>query len=187
MAHAASSAFYFPAIASTLFALAFAIPHPALAYVGPPYLTPAQPTENDVIEVSMYKDSCEIIDGGFPGPPVVTQHGSSITILLTGAHEDDPLFCIYGVGVETHAVGRFPPGSYTLDVERRYTSLFTDWVQEKLGDLDFTVTGVAPPPAVAAEAPALSNRCLFLLILATTGLATQRLHSHRRESSRSIR
>lgn len=169
-------------VVAFLFAMTFAIPRPAFAYVGPPYLTPAQPTANDVIELSMYRDSCEIIDGGFPGPPVVTQQGSKITILLTGAHEDDPLFCIYGSGIETHAVGRFPPGSYTLDVERRYTSLLTDWVQEKLGDLDFTVTGVAPP-SVAESAPTLSTGFLFLLTLATTGVAMRRLHSCRGESA----
>jgi hypothetical protein len=185
MAHAASSASYFPAIASTLFALACAISHPASAYVGPPYLTPAQPTENDVVELSAYRDECDVLDGGSPGPPVVTVEGSQITFLLTGAHEDDPLFCIYGSGVETHAVGRFPPGSYTLDVERRYTGL-GGWIQETLGVLPFTVAPDSSPPP-PSEAPTLSSGFLFLLMLATTGLATQRLHSHRRESSRSIR
>jgi hypothetical protein len=185
MARAASSLSCFHAIAATRFALAFAIPHAAFAYVGPPYLTPAQPTENDVVELSMYRDNCEIIDGGFPGPPVVTQQGTKLTILLTGAHEDDPLFCIYGSGVETHAVGRFPPGSYTLDVERRYT-VFGGWVQEKLGDLDFTVTEAASS-SVAESAPTLSMDVLFLLTIATAGIAMQQLHFRRRESSQSMR
>jgi hypothetical protein len=173
------------AIAAILFALAFAFARPALAFVGPPYLTPAQPTADDVIELSMFKDNCELIDGGFPAPPVVTEQGSKITILLTGAHEDEPLFCIYGIGVETNTVGRFPPGSYTLDVERRYT-IFGGWVQETLGVIPFTVAPVSSP-LPPSEAPTLSTGFLFILILATTGLATQRLHSHRRESSRSIR
>jgi hypothetical protein len=177
MARAKSSSFFFHAIVATLFALAFGISHSAFAYVGPPYLTPAQPTENDLIEVNMYSDECDIVDGGVVWPPPVTTQDDQITILLTGSHEDDPLFCIFGPGVETFPVGTFPPGSYTLDVERRYTAL-GGWIRETLGDLDFTVTGVAPP-AVAAEAPALSNACLFLLVLATAGIALRGLRARR--------
>jgi hypothetical protein len=181
MARASSSLSCFHAIAATLFTLAFAIPHAAFAYVGPPYLTPAQPTENDVVELSMYRDNCEIIDGGFPGPPVVTQQGTKLTILLTGAHEDDPLFCIYGSGVETHAVGRFPIGAYTLDVERRYT-VFGGWVQESLGVIPFNVTR-APSPLPPSEAPTLSTGFLILLMLATAGIVAQRLYCHPRPYS----
>ena len=182
MARAAMSACRFYAIAAIFLSLAFAIPRSAAAFVGPPYLTPAQPTAEDVVELSMYRDDCEIIDGGFPGPPVVTQQGSEITILLTGAHEDDPLFCIYGSGVETHAVGRFPIGSYTLDVERRYT-VFGGWIQESLGVIPFNVTR-APSSLPPSEAPTLSTGFLILSMLATAGIAMQRLCCHPRSSSR---
>jgi hypothetical protein len=147
-----------------LWTLAFALSaQPAFAYLDPPYLTPANPSYADPISVNIYGGECDLVDGGMVWPPLVTQQGNDLTILLGGAHETDPEWCYYGIGTATFPVGSLPSGSYTLTVERRYTSLL-GWVTETLGVIPFTVTGAAPQTPV--EAPTLSPAGTGSLLLA---------------------
>ena len=141
----------------------------ASAFLDPPYVTPANPTVDDLVSVNIYGGGCDLVDDGITWPPPVTQQGNSITILFTGIHEGDPEWCYYGVGTATVPVGRYPPGSYTLDVERRYGNPFGSWTQETLGIIPFTVSGV--PPQQPAQAPTLSIAGLAGLLLALIAMA----------------
>jgi hypothetical protein len=150
-------------------AFAFCAP-PVWAFLDPPYVTPANPTAGDSISVSIhYGGGCDLVDYGINWPPPVTQQGNAITILFTGIHEGDPEWCYYGEGTVTYPVGEFSAGSYTLDVERRYATVFGTWTQETLGIIPFTVAGA--PPAVPVEAPASGNASLAALLVALTGMA----------------
>ena len=152
---------------------------PASAFVGPPYLTPPQPTADDAIFVNVYSDQCDVVDVGIPWPPPVTRQGNQITILFTGIHEEDPEFCYFGAGTSAYPVGTFPPGSYTLDVERRYGSFSGSWVQETLGILQFTVAAGASSPPAPVSAPTLGIPGLSILLFVLASLAAWCLHSRR--------
>jgi hypothetical protein len=125
----------------------------AWAFLDPPYITPANPMAGELISVNIYGGECDLLDYGIVWPPPVTQQGNSITILFTGVHEENPEGCYYGVGTATVPVGTYPPGSYTLDVERRYGTVFGEWAQETLGIIPFTVSGAQQP----IEAPTLTS------------------------------
>ena len=103
----------------------------AWAFLDPPYITPANPMAGEPVSVNIYGGECDLLDYGINWPPPVTQQGNSITILFTGVHEGDPEWCYYGVGTATYPVGTFPPGSYTLDVERRYGTPFGTWPRKR--------------------------------------------------------
>jgi hypothetical protein len=140
---------------------------PASAFLDPPYLTPANPIAGELVSVNIYGGECDVADTGVIWPAPVTQQGNAITILLTGIHEGDPEFCYFSVGTETKPVGRFPPGNYTLDVERRYGTVFSEWAQETLGIIPFTVSAV--PQQQPIEAPTLSRAGLTVLLAALIG------------------
>src|SRR5690242_15581433 len=109
-------------VAPLLALLLVLLAKPAWAFLDPPYITPANPTAGDAISVSIYGGQCDLVDMGIDWPPPVTRQGTTITILFTGIHEDDPEWCYYDVGTATYPVGTYSPGSYMLDVERRYMS-----------------------------------------------------------------
>ena len=145
----------------------------AHAYFGVPYITPALPIVGDTVAVNIYQGGhCDFIDNGsYPGYPQVSQQGNAITILFTGTHEGDPEFCIYGIGTTTYPVDSYPAGSYTLEVDRRYLSFSAIWIQETLGIIPFTVSGVPTQPI---ETPTLSSAgfaSLFLVLIIAERLA----------------
>jgi hypothetical protein len=141
----------------------------ALAFLDAPYLTPANPVAGEAIFVNIYGGECDLVDMGIVWPPPVTQQGSEITILFTGIHEGDPEFCFYGLGTSTYPVGAFPPGAYTLDVERRYMSFTGPWIQETLGVIPFVVSGI--PAQQSVEASTLNVGGLAVLLLALIAAA----------------
>jgi hypothetical protein len=142
---------------------------PAWAFLDPPYITPTNPKAGDAISVNIYGGQCDLVHDGITWPPPVTQQESEITILFTGIHEGDPEWCYYNIGTSTYPLGKFPPGTYTLDVERRYMTVFGEWMQETLGIIPFTVAGAPSKPP--AEAPASSRTSLVALLVALTGMA----------------
>jgi hypothetical protein len=156
--------------------LAFALAlcaQPAWAFLDPPYLTPTNPVAGELVSVNIYGGECDIADDGVVWPPPVTQQGNAITILLTGIHESDPEFCYFSLATETKPVGRFPPGNYTLDVERRYGTVFGEWTQETLGVIPFTVSAV--PQQQLIETPMLSRAGLTVLLVALIGAVLRNL------------
>jgi hypothetical protein len=146
---------------------------PALAFLDPPYITPVNPVAGDLISVNIYGGECDLLDDGIVWPPPVIQHENSITILFTGIHEGDPEWCYYGVGTATVAVGRYSPGSYTLDVDRRYGTPGGTWAQETLGIIPFTVAGASPAQPIST--PMLSTTSLAGLLLLTIITASRAL------------
>jgi hypothetical protein len=154
--------------------LALFAPH-AWAFLDPPYITPAHPTVGHTIFVNVHGGECDLLNIGVV-PPVISQQGNAITIVFTGTHEGAPEFCIYGIGTTTYPVNTYPPGSYTLQVDRRYLSFSAVWIQETLGVVPFTVSGGAPAPV---SAPMLGIPGLSLLLLALIGIATRFLYSRR--------
>jgi hypothetical protein len=149
-------------------ALLFAfVAQSAHAFLNAPYITPAAPTAGQTISVNIYGGVCDAIVG-VPGYPQVTQNGNAIRILLFSVHYSDSEFCNLGVGTAVDAVGAYPPGSYTLQVDRRYSDFAGDYVVETLGIVSFTVTGQAAPPV---SAPTLNGTGLLILILALMGFA----------------
>ncbi|GAA0708013.1 hypothetical protein [Dokdonella soli] len=147
----------------------------AHAFLNPPYLTPAHPTPSDTVSVNVYGGQCDAFTGS-PVLPVVTQLGNAITLVSTGAHSDDPLFCVFGVGTETIPIGSYAIGSYTVTVIWRYTDFIGNNVQQTLGVLPFTVT--APPPTPVAL-PTLGGAALSILLFALIGFAAWALRSQR--------
>ena len=137
----------------------------ASAFLDPPYVTPANPTAGELMSVNIYGGECDVADDGVVWPPPVTQQGNTITILLTGIHEGDPEFCYFGIGTATYSIGTFPPGSYTLDVERRYLSFSAVWVQETLGIIPFTVSGAQPQQIFEAPTLSIAGFASLLLVL----------------------
>jgi hypothetical protein len=146
---------------------------PARAFLDPPYITPANPGPGDAISVSIYGGQCDLVDVGLEWPPPVTQQGNEITIHFTGDHESDPELCYFGIGTTTYPVGTYSPGSYTLHVEWRYMSFGGIWVQETLGVIPLTVTGVPLRQPIAA--PMLSAGGLAGLLLVLMSAAVRAL------------
>jgi hypothetical protein len=157
-----------------VFALALCAP-PASAFLDPPYITPANPTAGELVSVNIYGGECDVADTGVIWPAPVTQQGNAMTILLTGIHEGDPEFCYFSLATETKPIGRFPAGSYTLEVERRYMSFSGPWIQETLGIIPFTVSGI--PTQQPIETPALNPAGLIALLLSLTALVLHTLRT----------
>jgi hypothetical protein len=139
-----------------------------VGFLDPPYITPANPTAGDAVSVNVYGGECDVLNIGIV-PPVAEQHGREITILFTGIHEGDPEWCYFSLATESFPVGTYPPGTYTLQVDRRYSTVFGTWVRETLGIIPFTVTGA--PSAQPIAAPTLSTAGLAGLLLMVIGAA----------------
>ena len=137
------------------------------AFIDPPYLTPEDPVAGEMVSVNIRDGICDAILG-LPGWPQITQDGNAIRILFWSASNDDPILCNYPIGTGIFAVGAYPAGSYTLQVDRSYFEGFGTLLTETLGVIPFTVTGGATPPV---SAPALSKASLGILALGFVGFA----------------
>jgi serine protease len=150
----------------------------ARAYFGVPYITPEAPAAGETISVNIYQGGhCDLIDsGGNPDYPQISQQGDAITILLIGSRETDPDWCIFGEGISTHTVGVLAAGSYTLQVDLRY-STWDGWIVETLGIVSFMVIGA--PAAEPIAAPTLGNVAKGFLSFVIVGLAAWACRSRR--------
>ena len=110
----------------------------AHADLGPPYITPAHPTRSDTIVLHALQDACNLFNSGLI-PPQVTQSGGTIDVLVTGDHQGDPEFCIYGTVMANVPVGAFSPGSYTMRVTWQYFGIGGTLEQHPLGEVEFAV------------------------------------------------
>jgi hypothetical protein len=155
------------------FALALCA-EPAWAFLDPPYLTPADPVTDEVVSVNIYGGECDAIVG-IEGYPQIIQQGNLIRIVFFSVHYDDPEFCNLGAGTATTPIGTYPPGNYTLQVERRYMTVFATWIQETLGVVPFTISSA--PQQQPIETPTLSLAGLTALLLALIGAV---LHKSRK-------
>jgi hypothetical protein len=138
---------------SPIIALAFVLAclsRGAAAFFDPPHIVPAAPVANAPVYVHIRGGDCDTLISR-PGYPRIVRDGNSIRMVFYSVHEDLVEWCIYDVGEGDFFVGPFPAGTYTLQVDRMYGTLFGD-VTETLGVLPFTVARAAQPVA----APTLS-------------------------------
>ena len=135
----------------------------AFAFIDTPVLIPSDPLAGETISVNIHYGYCDAFI--VPPYPQITQVGNAIHLLLATLHFDDPLWCQSPPSVTaTFLVGSFPPGDYTLHVERFYDSGVPAPVYETLANFEFTVRGQAPA-ALPASSP-LSSLLLIAGILA---------------------
>jgi hypothetical protein len=139
-----------------LLLLVFLALRPAHAFVDPPWITPENPQAGETVYVNLHYGVCDAIIV-YPIPPQITQSGSAVRILFWSSHNTDPILCNVPIGTGATAIGSFPPGSYTLQVDRWYQDeLGEGTITETLGVLPFTVEGgAAPTPLPALGLPLL--------------------------------
>jgi hypothetical protein len=140
----------------------------AAAFLDPPYLTPEHPTASDTVSVNIHGGVCDAI-GSRPGYPMISQNGNQIRIVLWSISYHDSGLCNLPIGTTTIAVGAYPAGSYTLEVDRDYLNGAADLVSENFANIAFTVGGAGGAPQPVA-APALGEGALALLLLGLIGI-----------------
>jgi hypothetical protein len=131
----------------------------AHAFIDPPYLTPQHPTAGETVSVSIRSGICDAV-GTIPGYPQIARQGNTIRIVLWGVSSTDPILCNFPIGIGTYAVGAYPSGSYTLQVDRNYQDDLGGIVTETLGVIPFTVAGGGVQPIAL---PASTAGSLFIL------------------------
>ncbi|MGA9342775.1 MAG: S8 family serine peptidase [Rhodanobacteraceae bacterium] len=152
--------------------LAF-VPHGAEAFVDPPTLSPSHPLAGDTISVNLYAGVCDAFTDDIDETDI-TQNGNAIRILIDGVHYTDPAICIYPPSTYVYPVGAFPPGSYTLQVDRRYQDIVGPVVIETLGIIPFDVGPVPPQGIALPSTSALGCAALALLLAILGGLCLRR-------------
>lgn len=157
--------------------LCFFALRPAQAFVDPPWITPENPQAGETIYVNLRFGICDMISVE-PVPPQITQTGMAVRILLWGSHETDPILCNVPIWTAAVSVGAFPPGAYTLQVDRWYQNGLGvgGTTTETLGVLPFTVEGVVAPPT---PVPTLGGMPLFVLAMLLTLFAAVRIRRAR--------
>ena len=144
---------------------------PVDAFFDPPFVVPTAPTAGELVSVHIRGGECDTIIGA-DGYPEITRDGSTIRMLFFSVHADQIDWCIYGEGEASFPVAVFPSGSYTLQVDRTYQTIFGD-VTETIGVVPFTVSGNAAAIAV----PGNATWSTLALLLALASIATYRLQS----------
>jgi serine protease len=133
----------------------------ASAFIGEPYLLPANPVVGETISVNVLSGECDAI-GSIPGWPKVSRSGNAVRIDLWSISVSDPLLCIYWPpAVSSYSIGELPAGAYTLQVDREFMGDFGGDNLETLATLPFVVTGSSE----AAPLPSLGETALALLAL----------------------
>lgn len=146
----------------------------ASAFIDPPVLIPSSPVAGELITVSIHHGYCDAFV--VPPYPQITQVGNDIHLLLATLHFDDPLWCQTPPSVTaTFPIGSFPPGDYTLHVERFYDSAVPAPVYETLANFEFTVRGQE-----SVALPAVGAIGSLLLIVGILAVVACRQSSNRR-------
>lgn len=164
-------------LSHALLLLCFFALRPAQAFVDPPWITPENPQAGEEVFVHLRYGICDAI-GIAPIAPEITQVGNSVRILFWSTHDTDPILCNVPIETGSAPIGTFPPGAYTLQVDRWYQNgLAGGTVTETLGVLPFTVEGgIAQPTAV----PALGWPLLIVLAVLVAVLVRSQLRGAQR-------
>ncbi len=162
------------ALALVLFLAVFA--SSAQAFFDPPWITPAQPRAGETVYIHIHGGVCDAI-AITQGYPLVTLEGNAIRFVVSGVHEDDLDWCIYGVGTATYPIGVYPAGDYVLTTEMRYTDFFGQPAVLTIGTAEFSALGAVPAavPLPASGAKALG---ILLALIAVVALHALRDDSH---------
>jgi hypothetical protein len=156
----------FAALALPLFLFA----NSAAAFLDPPYLTPEHPMAGDIVTLNIRAGVCDGIGSGH-GYPRISQEGTHIRIVVWSVSYHDSELCFLPIWTNTIALGAYPAGSYTLQVDRDYFDGGGDLRTETLGAIPFAVAGNGLPEPVAA--PALGAFGLALLLLGLIGIVSR--------------
>src|SRR5690606_20165561 len=108
------------------------------------------------------------------GYPQILQEGNEIRFIVSGDHVDDLNWCIYGEGTYTRSIGTYPPGTYVLTAEMRYTDFSGMPAVLDIGTVSFTVQGLPPRPVPAAQSVAW---IALLALVAAAGVLSIRRRS----------
>src|SRR5690606_16803754 len=115
----------------------------ASAYFDPPWITPENPQAGDIVYINIHGGICDAIMETI-GYPQITQEGNEIRFIVRGVHVEDFNWCIYGEGTYTRPIGTYPPGTYVLTAEMRYTDFSGMPAVLDIGTVSFTVQGLPP-------------------------------------------
>lgn len=149
---------------------------PAQAFWDPPYVTPTNPTANDVVSINEHLGVCDAFYSS-PGYPQITRNGNDIEIVSAGFHNDPgDDACNLITGTITYALGKFPAGDYSVTYYLRYTNFFGQVLDLNLGVAQFTVV---PATAAAESAPTLTTFGIAALVLALLALAVGKISTRR--------
>ncbi len=144
---------------------------PANAYVLPPVLIPPSPMAGESLTIRITHGVCDVFFGS-EAPLPVQQSGANLRIVVDSIHEQNTLWCNFGDGVAAYTIAPLPIGNYTLQIDRRYSTVFGS-VIETMAVLPLAVRGDHQPVAT----PALQSSALLLLglMLVTVALRNQRI------------
>ncbi|MGN6517983.1 MAG: hypothetical protein ACTHK2_00990 [Dokdonella sp.] len=157
-------------------ALVFALSAPsAQAFFDPPWITPEQPLAGEMVYINIHGGICDAITTT-PGYPQVILEGNAIRFVVSGVHEEDLDWCIYGVGTATYPIGVYPAGAYVLTAEMRYTDFYANPAVLTIGAVDFSVRGTVAP---TVPVPAAGSTMLVVLLVLVAGIALLALHRRR--------
>jgi hypothetical protein len=113
------------------------------------------------------------------GYPRITRNGDELRIVFWSTTNLDPILCNVPVLTETYALGAFPAGTYTVQVDRDYFGDLGGLLTETLGVIPLTVAAPTSPVSV----PTLGRFGLATLLVALAGLVAWR----KREAGRFTR
>lgn len=138
----------------------------AYAFVDPPATRPSNPGEFETVYVWVTMGECDAVIYDAQAPSIA-QKGNAIRILFDSVHEFDHELCFLPEFTTKQAIGRFPAGNYTQQVDRKYPGL-TRIVTEKIADLNFAVasTGATSVPVLSA----IGQISLVTLLIALAAL-----------------
>jgi len=129
--------------------------------VSPPVLVPLSPLAGDILSIDVTAGNCDAFLGSTTPIPV-TQNGTNLRVVLPSLHETNSLFCNYGSGTGRYVISAFQAGTYMLQIERSYSTVFGT-VVDPLATTQLVVRGVAQEMRI----PTLSSFFKLLLILAS--------------------
>lgn len=156
----------------------FAVTGSARAFIGVPVVSPESPRAGDLVTLSIPAGECDYFYDP-PNPLSVTVTGSTIRVLLRSLRNSPP-FCIVPPLDFPFNVGRFPEGSYMLQVDRTYQYIDGPHT-ETIATLPLTIAQGAEPETV----PTLSPLSRLLLALALGAVAFGVLQRRRAVSVKS--
>lgn len=150
--------------------LAFATPSAARAYVTTPRVAPANPDSTQLLSISVTAGFCDTFVGDAHSGSVSIS-GHRIRVVLYSRDNTDS-FCIYPpASTFQFVVGPFTAGTYTLQIDRRYTPIAGPDVVETLSTTPLRVVSGRAAPVPATSPPILVLLAAGLSLLAAARMA----------------
>jgi hypothetical protein len=141
---------------------------PAHAYITFDAVVPDSPVAGETLSARISSGICDYILH-VDGYPQITQTGNAVRMLIETASYDDPILCNSEPGSLDMPFGAFPPGTYTLQLDRHYFGLSGANIIETVGTRTFVVSGTPPVPTAL---PTLSLGSLLVLGFGILALVT---------------